>query len=493
MLVPCLTAPCGFLVDELLELGSTPLLLLLCAATVGWLLLLCYVRLRVWAVCSLAVACGAVGVGRHWRAPRCGELHESSPPTALPARELAIFWHIGAFEQRAARLNEIVGRQHERERPPRSPATPSPRLIHTSSWHTLSAARDAAVLARTGLLERATVHVGLVGPARPPALQQLLRHPHVVVAARNSSGHECVTSRALWRWALQQSCGSGAAYWWPFSAGSEGRLRARVPPHAHAAPPPPRCVPTPQARQRPSCCTCTRAGCGTTRRATRRRGRGNARRTGPSQWSTSPSATGAPRSGRWRAAAPSRPGSSCGRTRRASLAGARASGRCGTTRATSGGRGRASSRGCLTRSRPRATGATGTSAPRTGCTPTGTAGRRTRSCTRPPSARAYPGASTSTRTDVSRHPARVPRRAHRSDTAPSIAVRRRIARSQIRRTCTRALTATTLHARRGRRASRSPDATAALAARTHSRGGRAGAGAHSFRELPCAPGDAWVG
>merc|ERR1719424_1237101 len=96
-----------------------------------------------------------------------------------------VFWHIGAFEERAERLEAIVGRQLE-------------------------------LLESSGLLREAHVYVGVVGPARPPALRRLLANPHVTVAARNGTGHECVTASALWRWALGQSCPST---WWPLSAG----------------------------------------------------------------------------------------------------------------------------------------------------------------------------------------------------------------------------------------------------------------------------------
>ena len=193
-MIPCLTVPCAHGVDALLELETTPLVLLLLAVGAAWLLHGCCwvlvgcVRLRTFVACTLAVACCALAVGHHWRPPRCDLAHwRTSAISAAEPLSLAIFWHIGAFEHRQARLDEIISRQF-------------------------------GMLNRSKLLEHATVHLGIVGSARPPALRQVLRHPRVSVAASNRSGHECVTSQALWRWALSQSCPSSAR-WWPLSAG----------------------------------------------------------------------------------------------------------------------------------------------------------------------------------------------------------------------------------------------------------------------------------
>ena len=193
LVVPCLTVPCAYLIDSLLELDTAPLVMLLLAATAGWLLcggaciLAGCIRPRSWVALTLAAVCGALAVGRYWRPPKCELARRSaSRPEAEPPA-LAVFWHIGAFEHRQARLDEIISRQF-------------------------------GSLNRSQLLEHATVHLGIVGTARPPALRRLLRHPRVTVAAANRSGHECITSHALWQWALAQSCPSSAR-WWPLSAG----------------------------------------------------------------------------------------------------------------------------------------------------------------------------------------------------------------------------------------------------------------------------------
>jgi len=193
MLVPCLTSPCYRLIDTLVELDAASLLSVATAAAGVWLLLLRYVSVRCWLVSSLAAASGALVVGHHWRAPQCmADAANGMPSPAEHAAEmrLHVFWHIGAFETRAARLDEIVGRQ----------------------W---------ALLNSSGLLDSARIHLGLVGSARPRALRRVLRHPHVRVAARNATGHECITSSALWRWAIAESCHRGwGTRWWPLTAGA---------------------------------------------------------------------------------------------------------------------------------------------------------------------------------------------------------------------------------------------------------------------------------
>ena len=183
MKVPCLSVPCSAAIDALLTLSALPLISLCLSVAIGWLLLLRCVPVRGWAVASSAAVLGGLAVGHHWSAPQCAEaLHLDAWPTRST---IAVFWHIGAFEERAERLEAIVGRQLE-------------------------------LLESSGLLREAHVYVGVVGPARPPALRRLLANPHVTVAARNGTGHECVTASALWRWALGQSCPST---WWPLSAG----------------------------------------------------------------------------------------------------------------------------------------------------------------------------------------------------------------------------------------------------------------------------------
>ena len=94
-------------------------------------------------------------------------------PSRGSITQLHIFWHIASLtEVHRARSDAIVRRQL--------------RLLNGS-----------------GLLERATLHLGLVGPvwARPAAVLELLasRRPgiRVRVAARSRLGHECVTTRAL--------------------------------------------------------------------------------------------------------------------------------------------------------------------------------------------------------------------------------------------------------------------------------------------------------
>ena len=101
------------------------------------------------------------------------------PMVYAPSRgrttQLHVFWHIASLtEVQRTRSDAIVRRQL--------------RLLNTS-----------------GLLDRATIHLGLVGPvwARPAAVLQLLasRRPGIRVAARARLGHECVTTRALHQFA----------------------------------------------------------------------------------------------------------------------------------------------------------------------------------------------------------------------------------------------------------------------------------------------------
>ena len=118
MHIPCVTVPCGFLIDDLLEVEAIPVLSLLLAGTIAWLLLLRCVHMRSWVLCSVAVTCGILGVGHSWQAPRCHQSPGKSFDTRLLSMlspRLAIFWHIGAFEHRSARLDEIISRQFECE------------------------------------------------------------------------------------------------------------------------------------------------------------------------------------------------------------------------------------------------------------------------------------------------------------------------------------------------------------------------------------------
>lgn len=169
--LPCISTPCTNTEVWASQFGNLPDIVEWPWASIASLLLVALAaaagmptrRLR------LAVLLTTAAFGSWWVTYEA--MDEEEPPHGRMS-QLHVFWHIASPNAvQSDRCDAIVRRQL--------------RLLNVS-----------------GLLDRATIHLGLVGPvsARPAAVQELLAARHqlgIRVAARARRGHECVTTRAL--------------------------------------------------------------------------------------------------------------------------------------------------------------------------------------------------------------------------------------------------------------------------------------------------------
>ena len=132
-----------------------------CAAFLLWAVMTwASTCIRVLAVCTVAT---------HWGS-------HAGPQEPRAEQRALIFWHIAVINGTEPKLQEVLDRQ-------------------------------LAALEGSGLLPRCFVSIGLVGDpsAKTPTLNRILERPNVRVVARASPpAYECVTTRPLWRLAVQE-------------------------------------------------------------------------------------------------------------------------------------------------------------------------------------------------------------------------------------------------------------------------------------------------